>query len=263
MMTCGFKSPLKGPDRGAYYHPFFIRTNPDLCKNITNRTRDRSASDKLYRQTERGKKKIAAYNGPKRNAKQRLYHQSEGGKKVAAASRKKCKVEQRQLRRGMCRAHILARNQQVPKTLMHQRVEKIGNLSLVHYAKYTGAVYIWMTTVELASKVRRKSMRFVTEGQKARGDQKNGQRKGKHNAVLMLNRKEILFENNICPYKEQFDHGFESITQEECEALGLDVIILLERLLSLDRIAARWNKPASWKLTIWNLEPSACIAWLE
>jgi hypothetical protein len=30
----GFKSVSRGPDKGAYYHQFFVRGNADLCKNM-------------------------------------------------------------------------------------------------------------------------------------------------------------------------------------------------------------------------------------
>jgi hypothetical protein len=82
---------------------------------------------------------------------------------------------------------------------MNQPIKEIGNVSLVEYAKNTSGVYIWMTRQTNANDMRKESARFITDGQKTTG---SGNRN--HNAILMWNRTEIAFKNNICPYKDRF-----------------------------------------------------------
>jgi hypothetical protein len=97
-----------------------------------------NAAQKHRRETESGKKTRAAYiikHGKKMRAGQKRCRQWEGGKKTSAEAKERHNIKQRQLRREMCHVHILASNQtagQVAKMLLHQQVEKIGNVSLVH-----------------------------------------------------------------------------------------------------------------------------------
>jgi hypothetical protein len=120
--------------------------------------------------------------------------------------------------------HTLANNHtaaEVAKTLMHQRIEEIGKVSLVEYAKDTSCFYIWTTTLESALGITKESVRFITDAQKKKWG-------GIHNVILMWNPKAIFFKNNICPYKDRFDHGFEGITHAQCADLGLDLIKLFD-----------------------------------
>jgi hypothetical protein len=48
-----------------------------------------------------------------------------------------------------------------------------------------------------------------------------------------------MFENNICPYKEPFGHGFEMITYNEYGLLGLDFIIWLDQNFSIQKDCCR------------------------
>jgi hypothetical protein len=42
----------------------------------------------------------------------------------------------------------------------------------------------------------------------------------------------VRFLNNICPYEQRFNHGFEAITQVDCAILGIGHVILIDALIS-------------------------------
>jgi hypothetical protein len=98
------------------------------------------------------------------SAKKKRYYQSKKGQR----QRTGVSEGKKQLRREMCGLHTLANNQtaaQVAKTIMHQCIERIGNVSLVEYAKNTSGVYIWMTSRQKnAIDIRNESVRFITDG---------------------------------------------------------------------------------------------------
>ncbi len=116
-------------------------------------------------------------------------------------------TKQRQSRQEMCGLHTLGNNEslaEVTRMLMHGQRKEIGNMSLVEYAPSTGGVYIWITKRDLATKVHQESVRFITDGQK-HIDTYN------HNAILMKNPQQAVFEQNICPHTERFNYGFQPI----------------------------------------------------
>jgi hypothetical protein len=139
-------------------------------------------------------------------------------------------ARQREFRQVMCGLRTLeffnnnASVKHVAETPMHEPIKGIRDMSLVDYTKTTGGVYVWMTKMEGATKIGRKLVRFITAGQKP------VQRGNHSNAILIWNLQGVVSENNIMrPYNEQFDHGFEMITYNECGLLGLDSINLRKK----------------------------------
>eukprot|EP00550_Attheya_septentrionalis_P000534 CAMPEP_0198282176 /NCGR_PEP_ID=MMETSP1449-20131203/2022_1 /TAXON_ID=420275 /ORGANISM="Attheya septentrionalis, Strain CCMP2084" /LENGTH=354 /DNA_ID=CAMNT_0043978307 /DNA_START=326 /DNA_END=1390 /DNA_ORIENTATION=+ len=164
-----------------------------------------------------------------RAATQKRYALTDHGRLVQLMSKEAFNDRQRELRQSICGSHNLqsfendVTAKEVAQTVMHDPMEELGGLTLVEYATTKSGVYIWMTAQKVANGLKYESMRFITSGQKEKESQK-------HNAILMWNPQGVAVENNICPYSERFDYGFEDITYEECRLLGLDFIVLLDEI---------------------------------
>ena len=98
--------------------------------------------------------------------------------------------------------------------------------SLRQYAESVGGVYIFYTAAQTYDRIKRESTRFLTDGQKEISDGKF------HNAILMWNPRHVEFENNVCPYEERFDHGFQTISPTDCELLGITYEIIVDEEMS-------------------------------
>lgn len=89
----------------------------------------------------------------------------------------------------------------------------LGPLSTRQHAENVdldAGVYGFYTEQQSKRRIKDESVRFLTDGQEEMGDRN-------HNAVLMWNPRGVQFPNNICPYNERFDDGFEALTGPECE----------------------------------------------
>jgi hypothetical protein len=71
------------------------------------------------------------------------------------------------------------------------------------------------------------STRFITQGQKSYGEGK-----GNHNAVLMRNPCSVQFPQNICPYRDRFNHRFTTITKPDCRDLGIEYVTLVDATMT-------------------------------
>jgi hypothetical protein len=96
------------------------------------------------------------------------------------------------MRKEMCCTHILNGNNhkqtagEIAETLMNEKREQIGGLSLVKYALTLGGVYIWMMGQQDIYEMNAESVFFIVDGQKTFGKQI-------HNAILMWNPNLLLF----------------------------------------------------------------------
>lgn len=107
----------------------------------------------------------------------------------------------------------------------------LNGLTARQYAESIGGVYGYFTEQQNPLRMKCESTGFITQGQQSKGKDKNGKEQF-HNAVLMWNPQEIKFPNNICPYVERFNHGFEAICGPECELLGIFHVVLVDEVMS-------------------------------
>lgn len=103
-------------------------------------------------------------------------------------------------------------------------------MSPLEYAEKVGGVYTWFTAQQSEVEIQNEAIRFLTDGQKI--NRKRGHKDYRHNAVLMWNNQRQPFTDNICPYEERFNWGFEAITKPDCVALGIQHLILVDEKIS-------------------------------
>jgi hypothetical protein len=116
---------------------------------------------------------------------------------------------------------------EVAQQAMNTPQSKMHYITVLDYATNVGGVYIFYTERDDEDGVEFESMRFIVQGQDSYGEGK-----GNHNAVLMWNPYKKQFPNNICPYEERFDHGFERITKEDCFILGIDYVPIVDAVMT-------------------------------
>jgi hypothetical protein len=133
---------------------------------------------------------------------------------------------------------------EVATMAMTMPLAELEGISALQYAEAKGAVYVFMTErqTQRVSRLnifrvgifRKQNTHSVvtfptnTQGIEEESTRFLGKINSNCNPVLMWNPHRVTFENNICPYDEREDHGFEPLTHADCGILGIDYFLLFD-----------------------------------
>lgn len=124
--------------------------------------------------------------------------------------------------------------------------EELYGLTPRQYGENIGGIYPFYTERATEAGIKEESTRFITDGQKETSPGRF------HNAIIMWNPRQVQFPDNICPYKERFDHGLEAINAIECEMLGIFFIPVIDEKIT-EKEARMIEKAAHYAVNDWEI----------